>query len=375
VASPWDEIRRDFPAVTRHVYLNAAAAGPTPRPVREAVTEFLREMEEDGDLYWESWIEHRESVRARVAAFVGAEADEIAFVPNTSTGMNLIVDLLGEDGAVLSHELEFPAVTLPWIHRGIPVHLLPAVEGLVRLESFSLAGAPRAATIAISHVEFSNGCRQDLEAFGRLKAHRSLVVSGSQAVGAFPVDVRRCRIDALACAGHKWLCAGYGAGFLYVSRELLARRAPRMVGWLSVERPFSFDNRQVRLLSSARRHELGCPSFAPIFALGAAVEYLAGIGIEAIAARVLELNLYLTFRLQRAGFEVLSPGGEHRSGQTLVALPQPRGAAEFLQERGILVTRKREGVRISTHFFNNEEDIEACVNALVEQRSAPAAGH
>src|SRR5262245_447136 len=143
MSSPWDEVRRDFPAVTRYVYLNAAAAGPTPRPVREAVTQFLREMEEDGDLYWESWIEHRETVRQRVAAFIGAEADEIAFVPNTSTGMNLIVDLLGEDGAVLSHELEFPAVTLPWIHRGIPVHLLPAVEGVVRLEALWLGGGPR----------------------------------------------------------------------------------------------------------------------------------------------------------------------------------------------------------------------------------------
>lgn len=372
MASPWDEIRRDFPAVGRHVYLNAAAAGPTPRPVREAVTEFLREMEEDGDLYWESWIEHRESVRERVAALIGAEADEIAFVPNTSTGMNLIVDMLGEDGAVLSHELEFPTVTLPWIHRGIPVHLLPAVEGVVRHESFAAAGAPRAATIAISHVEFSNGCRQDLEAFGRLKAHRHLVVSGSQSLGAFPVDVQRCRIDALATAGHKWLCAGYGAGFMYASRELIARRPPRMVGWLSVERPFAFDNRQVRLLSSNRRNELGCPAFAPIFALGAAVEYLSGIGIEAIAARILELNMYLTFRLEREGFEVLSPGGEHRSGQTLVALPDPSHAADFLQERGILVTRKREGIRISTHFFNNEEDIEACVGGLVEQRAGRA---
>jgi selenocysteine lyase/cysteine desulfurase len=368
MAPPWDEIRRDFPAVTRHVYLNAAAGGPTPRPVREAVGVFLRELEEDGDLYWESWIEHREAVRGRVAALIGAEADEIAFVPNTSTGLNLVVDMVGEDGAVLSHELEFPAVTLPWIHRGIPVHLLPAVEGIVRLESFSLAGAPRAATIAISHVEFSNGCRQDLEALGRLKAHRHLVVSGSQSVGAFPVDVRRCRIDALASAGHKWLCAGYGAGFLYVSRELLARRAPRMVGWLSVERPFAFDNRQVRLLPSNRRHELGCPNFAPIFALGAAVEYLTNIGMEAIAARILELNMYLTARLEREGFEVLSPGGEHRSGQTLVALADPREATEYLQERGILVTRKREGVRISTHFFNNEEDIETCVAALVEHR-------
>jgi selenocysteine lyase/cysteine desulfurase len=370
MAPPWDEIRRDFPAVLRHVYLNAAAAGPTPRPVREAVTQFLREMEEDGDIYWESWIEHSEAVRARVAGLIGAQADEIAFVPNTSTGVNLIVDMLGDDGAVLSSELEFPGVTLPWIHRGIPVHLLPAVEGIVRLESFALAGAPRAATIALSHVEFSNGCRQDLEALGRLKGHRNLVVSGSQSVGAFPVDVRRCHVDALACAGHKWLCAGYGAGFLYVSRELLARRPPRMVGWLSVEHPFAFDNRRVRLLSTSRRHELGCPSFAPIFALGAAVEYLGGIGIDAIAARILELNMYLTARLEREGFELLSPGGEHRSGQTLVALADPRQAAEYLNERGILITRKREGVRIATHFFNNEEDIEACVAALVDHRDA-----
>jgi len=90
-----------------------------------------------------------------------------------------------------------------------------------------------------------------------------------------------------------------------------------------------------------------------------------GIGIDAIAARVLELNLYLTLQLERNGFDVLSPAGEHRSGQTLVALPQPRRAAEFLAERGVLVTQKPQGVRISTHFFNNEQDIDACLRGLV----------
>jgi cysteine desulfurase/selenocysteine lyase len=370
--SLWEEVRRDFPAAQRHVYLNAAAAGPTPRPVRETVGVFYRELEEGGDEYWTSWLEHRERVRGRVAALIGAEAGEVAFVPDTSTGMNLIVDLLANDGAVLSHELEFPAVTLPWIHRGVPVHLLPAVEGVVRLESFSVMGAPRAATLAISHVEFSNGCRQDLEAFGRLKAQRNLVVCGSQSLGAFPVDVRRCRIDALATGGHKWLCAGYGAGFVYMSRELLARRPPRAVGWLSVEDPYAFDNRTVRLLSTARRHELGCPAFAGAFALGAAVDYMAALGIDAIAARVLELNLYLTFRLEREGFVVLSPGGEHRSGQTLCAMPDGARAAAFLRERDILVTEKPQGVRISTHLFNNEQDIDACVDGLVEYRSSLA---
>jgi selenocysteine lyase/cysteine desulfurase len=241
---------------------------------------------------------------------------------------------------------------------------MPAVEGVLRLESFSAEYAPRAASIAISHVQFSNGCRQDLDAFGALKAERNLVVCGSQSVGAFPVDVRRSRIDALACAGHKWLCAGYGAGFCYVSRELLERHPPRSIGWLSVEDPFAFDNRQYRLLRSNRRSELGCPPFPGILALGAAVRYLQTIGMAAIAERVLELNSYLTLCLEHAGFGVLSPGGPHRSGQTLVEVPEPARAAEFLREHGILVTPKPEGVRVATHFFNTESDVDICVRGL-----------
>ena len=71
---------------------------------------------------------------------------------------------------MLSDELEFPTVTLPWIHRGVPVHFMPAVEGVLRIESFAASQAPRAATICVSHVQFSNGCRQDLDAFGRSRA-------------------------------------------------------------------------------------------------------------------------------------------------------------------------------------------------------------
>ncbi len=119
-----------------------------------------------------------------------------------------------------------------------------------------------------------------------------------------------------------------------MSRALLAQRPPRAVGWLSVENPYAFDNRQMRILASNARTELGCPPFGPIFALGAAVEYLTAIGADAIAERVLELNMYLTARLSDAAFEVLSPGGEHRSGQTLVALAEPAQAARVPARAG-----------------------------------------
>lgn len=365
----WEDVRGDFPGTTGgRVYLDAAATSLTPRPVREAVAAFHRELEDGGDRDWDAWMERREAVRRRVARFVGADVGEIAFVANTSTGMNLIADLLEDDGPVLSDELEFPAVTLPWIHRDVLVRFVPAVEGVLRIESFAEGEAPRSATIAISHVQFSNGCRQDLDAFGRIKGKRHLVVCASQSLGAFPVDVRRSRIDALATAGHKWLCAGYGAGFCYIRKGLLETRPPRAIGWMSGRQPFHFDNRLVDLLDTNARTEVGCPPFAQILALGAAVEYLAGIGMDRIAERVLALNTCLTDGLAQESFEVLSPGGESRSGETLVRLPEPRRAWEFLRERSIQVTPKPEGLRISTHFYNNEQDVEACVRALVEYR-------
>ena len=370
MGSVWEEVRQDFPALEWQVYLNAASASPIPRPVRAAADGFYGEMEAGGDHDWETWMERRERVRARVADFVGAEAGEIAFVPNTSTGMNLIVDLLGDDGPVLSDELEFPTVTLPWLHRGIPVHFMPAVEGILHLDSFRAGQAPRAATLCLSHVQFSNGCRQDLDAFAKLKGDRYFVVCGSQALGAFPLDVKKTAIDAFVTSGHKWLCAGYGTGFCYVKREILEKKPPRAIGWISGERPYVFDNRHIEIKKTFARSEMGCPAFAQIFALGAAVDYLTGLGKAAIAERVLALNMYLTSRLQRRDFEVLSPGGDHRSGATLVAVSDPGQAARFLAERNISVTEKPEGLRIATHFYNDERDIDTCVEALIAYRAS-----
>lgn len=364
----WEDVRRDFPVLADYVYLNTAAAGPTPRPVREAVATYYRELEEGGDLHWDDWLERREQVRSALARFIGAHPDEVAFVANTSEGVNLVADLFGGDGGLLTDELEFPTLTLPWIQRGVALHFLPAIEGVIHAEMFHEGGAPRAATLLVSHVQFSNGCRQDLDAFGRLKGSRHFVACASQSAGAFPIDVERSQLDALVCSGHKWLCAGYGAGFVYVRRSHLSR-PQRWVGWLSMEDPFRFDNTRVQLLPSARRFEVGCPSFAGIFALGAALQYLQDIGIRPIATRVLELNAYLVARLHAKGFEVLSPQGPHQSGETLVALPEPEMAAAFLKERSVLVTPKPEGVRIATHFFNNDADVDACLRAMLEYRS------
>lgn len=365
----WESIRRDFP-ITEHVsYLNSAAAGPVSRPVMEAATGFYVEMMESADARWDEWLERREVVRRRIAEFINAEPEEIGLTVNTSSGMNLIVDALEGRGDVISCELEFPVSTITWMQRGTRVHLVKAVDGELRMEDVRRAMNDETAIICLSHVQYSNGFRVDLEELGNNKNDHALVINASQALGAFEIDVKRMRIDALCATGHKWMLSAYGSGFVYLSRRLLDETRARRIGWLSVEDPFGDRNREYVVRNdAAARAELGCPHFAGIFALGASVDYLMKLGRQPIEQRVLALNRYLTERLSEEGWPVLSPlrHESSRSGETLVQVERPKRTVAHLAQRNIAVTEKPQGMRISTHFFNNQADIERLIIALNE---------
>jgi selenocysteine lyase/cysteine desulfurase len=368
----WDEIRRDFPVLEQTAYLNSAAAGPLPRPVMEAASGYYREMMEEGDARWDEWLERREMVRRRVAEFINAEPDEIALTTNTSSGMNIILDALEGRGEVISCELEFPVSTITWLHRGIHVNMVKAFEGEIRVEDVRRAMNEKTAIICLSHVQYSNGFRSNLEQLGLGKGNHALVVNASQSAGAFEIDVKRMQIDALCATGHKWMLSGYGSGFVYLSRKVLDETRARAIGWLSVEEPFGDGNEEFRVRTdAAARVELGCPHFAGIFALGAAVDYLLKIGTREIEQRVLKLNRHLTVRLEEEGWRVLSPLRDEgaRSGETLVAAERPKRVVAHLARRGIVVTEKPQGIRVATHFFNNEADIERLIAALSEIRA------
>jgi selenocysteine lyase/cysteine desulfurase len=283
--------------------------------------------------------------------------------------MNLIVDALETRGEVISNELEFPVSTLPWMNRGIDVHFVRAVAGKIDIEDIHRKMNQRSGVISISHVQFSNGFRMNLEELGNAKREHALVVNASQSAGVFEIDVKRMKIDALCSTGHKWMLSGYGSGFVYISKELQTLSRQRTIGWLSVQDPYGTKNDEVHLRHDvAARAELGCPHFAGIFALGASIELMQSIGMANIEARALELNRTLTARLDEIGWRVLSPLGEEkfRSAETLVAAEDPAQVVSQLASQKIFVTEKPQGFRVATHFFNNEEDIEELSHGLHE---------
>ncbi|HKZ78107.1 MAG TPA: aminotransferase class V-fold PLP-dependent enzyme [Pyrinomonadaceae bacterium] len=363
----WNTIREQIPVTRRIAYLNSAAAGPLPRATEAAATRYYQQMMDDGDVHWEEWLAQREQVRHKVARFINADPEEIGLTTNTSSGMNLIVDALAGRGEVISCDLEFPVSTLPWMHRRIPVHLVQSVAGEVRLRDIRRAMNARTGIISISHVQFSSGFRIDVEELSRNKGAHALVVNASQSAGVFEIDVRRMGIDALCATGHKWMLSGYGSGFVYLNRELLSDTRPRAIGWLSVKEPYADRNNEIHLRpDAAARAELGCPHFAGIFALGASLDLLLTTGIKSIEERALTLNRRLTDRLHEEGWKILSPLDTEsaRSAETLVALENPGQAVTMLVERGVIVTQKPQGIRVATHFFNNEEDIERLIEGL-----------
>ncbi len=367
----WARIRADFPVTERLAYLNSAAAGPVPRVGLAAALRFYQETLETGDAHWFEWLRRREGARGALARLINAEPDEIAFTTNTSSGMNLIVDALAGRGEVISCQLEFPVSTLPWLHRGTRVHRLNARDGVLTADDVCAAMSDRTGVICLSHVQYSNGFRADLAEIGARKGGHAFVVNAAQSAGVLELDVRRMRIDALCATGHKWLLGGYGSGFVYLSRELLAATEPRAISWLSVADPFAMRNDEYRVRGdAAARSEQGCPHFGGIFALGAAVEYGLEIGPAQIERRALAINKLLTDSLTEAGWRVLSPlmDESHRSAETLVAAAEPERVAHHLHRRGIAVTQKPEGIRVATHFFNNEDDIARLVAALAEVR-------
>ena len=364
----WEKIRCDFPITKRFTYLDHAAASPMPKPVHEAALRYYDELAGFADFSWNRWIARREEVRRKVASFIHAKPDEIAFTSSTSHGMNLIAELISCEGEVLTNTMEFPATTIPWIYRRAKLKFLKPNRGIISIDQLKQNLSPRIKTILTSFVQFQNGSRQDLAALGKIKGNRFFVVNATQGFGYLPIDVKRAKIDFLTTNSYKWLMAGYGGGILYVNRKWIRKFKPSSAGWRSAPDPEAFDNRHAFLKQEASRYEYGCPPFPHIFAIGAAIEYLSEIGISNVWKRIYALTHFLIDQLQKSGFKILSPlEPSFRSGIVVFSVKNPEKLTNQLLAKRIYVSARGGGIRVAPHIYNTEEEIKRLIQVLKKE--------
>jgi cysteine desulfurase/selenocysteine lyase len=391
------EVRELFPALSRCVWLNAAASSPLCTPVAAAMKAHLDETQQAGDVGFPRWLAFKEALRERTARFLGATASEVAFTPSTSFGFHVVAELLLARGIteVLCVEGEFPSTTVPLLARGLTLRVARRrSDGSTPVEDLRSALRPTTGAVAVSAVQYASGYRVDLPALAadcRAKG-LALCVNAAQALGQVPLDVRRLDASFLCATSHKWLFGGYGTGLLYARRDLLDAGPLPLAGWLSVRKDALWDSfpalhrvddergftvRGAALRREASALELGTHGFSGLYGLDAALGIHEAVGIETTQRHVRNLQALLREGLRDQGFTPNAPDqGAHGSG--ICVVPVSGGADEvvraLLREAGIATTARGGGLRVSTHVFNDERDVRALLEALRTLKVSPPQG-
>jgi cysteine desulfurase / selenocysteine lyase len=367
-------LRTAMPVTEKWAYFDHAAVAPLTQPATDAMSRWLAQASEEGDTTWLEWSRQLSACRTSTAHMIGAGEHEIALVPNTTTGINLVVEGFpwqpGDNVITLADE--FPTNLYPWMNlakRGVETRLVPTDEGRVSPDQIAAYCDERTRVVSISWVCYSNGCRRALKPIADV-AHESgalFLVDAIQGLGVFPLDVKASEIDVLAADGHKWLLGPEGAGIAYIHEGWLERLEPIGVGWNSVVNAGQFDQIELKLKDSASRYEGGTYNMAGFIGLGASVQLLESLGIENIAAAVLEFTDMAVNELSKIGAKVFSPReGEQRSGIVLFDLPgrNPQQIRKECLAQGVALNCRAGRLRLSAHAYNNLADLERLLSIL-----------
>ena len=366
----WRQYADQFPVRQRLVYLNHAAVSPLCRPAAEAMRWLAADAMEYGSLRYGQWLETYEGLRVAAARLIGAGKNEIALMKNTSEGISTIaIGLNWRAGdKIVAFREEFPSNYYPWKRleeTGVQVAWLSYLDPLERIDQ----ACRGARLLAISFVQYLSGHRVDLEAIGEI-CHRhgcAFVVDAIQGLGAFPVDVRRAHIDALAADGHKWMLGPEGCGILFVSQEFQESVRPVEFGWTNVAGYADYASRDMTLRQDAGRYECGTLNTIGCYGLRASIELLLEVGVETVALAVQRLGDLVAEGVQAKGYEVLSQRTP-ANGAGIVSFRKAGLEASAIMQKlsaaGVTAAPRQGWVRVSPHFYISPDDIGRMLEAL-----------
>ena len=370
------EIRSQFPALERYTYLNSAAVSPLPRAAIEATISQLNDVANHGSEHYTEWIATKDRSRALLAEMLKVRPEQVAFMRNTSDGFASVangIDWKSGDN-IVSFEGEFPANFYPWRmtrdRYGVELRLCPERAGRIDLDEFTSLIDSNTKLVAISAVQFASGFRADLERIGRAarEVDALFAVDIIQALGACGFDLPSQYVDIASGASHKWLCAPEGCGMLYLSDRAREMLEPSFVGWISVETPWDFADREQPFKQNALALESGTGASALFYGLEESLKLLSTTGLDRIENYLDGLTDQLCDSLAGKRYNILSsraPG--ERS--PIVCVQHSDGIhcneiAKKLQSENIIVSPRGDRLRIAPHFYNNSEDIDRLIDAL-----------
>jgi cysteine desulfurase / selenocysteine lyase len=396
----WEKIRGEFPILREEVkgqpiiYFDNAASSQKPRAVIDAIARYYehdnanvhRGLHELSNRATEAY----EGARAKVARYLNAaSADEIVFTRGTTEGINLVAQAWGghfvrQGDVILLTEMEHHSNLVPWQllaqRTGARLRFVPVNDdGTLALDQLGALLTPEVKVFAFTHISNSLGTINpvaELCAAARAVGAVSLV-DAAQSSGHLPIDVQAMGCDFLVFSGHK-MCAPTGSGVLYGRRDILAAMPPWHGGG---EMIVSVTYESATYKEPPHRFEAGTPNVAGAVGLGAAIDYLEGIGRERIFQHDLDLARYAMDRMDAMdGVRILGPR-EQRGGLVgfVMDCAHPHDLTTFANEQGLALRgghhcnqplmrkMKLPGTnRASFYFYNTRAEVDRMIEILAD---------
>ena len=377
-----DEAERTalFPVSRQTAFFAHAGVTPLPKPAADAMCQYITRSSETEQEFAEVLRDVKQA-RKTCAAFIGAEADEIALLGPTSLGLSLFANGLPwkEGDEVLCYQGDYPANVYPWLdlrRRGVRIRSLePERPGEITSDLVENALTERTRLVALASCHFFSGYRIDVSAIGQLLRGRGVLfsVDAIQTLGAFPLTVEH--VDFLSADAHKWMLGPMAIGIVFVARRHFELLRPTLLGAWNVRSPNYIAQPEVEFVPTAQRYEPGVLNIAGVYGMKAAIDLIMAHGIDEIAARLLELKAHLLRGLDALEFEILGPReGSTASSITTFSHARADAASLFaeLAENKITASLRydasaRSYLRFSPHFYNREEEIDRAVSVLKQQ--------
>ncbi len=374
-----ERVRQAFPVLQDVVYLNVGTYGIMPEPALVDFQAMQADFERRGVASNHLFGRKAEETRKRIAAMIGAQAEEIAFTRNATDGINLVlagIDWQPGDEVITTDE-EHEAMMHPLLYlqrtRGIRAKLVqvsPDAESMLpRLEEVR---TQKTRLVAMSLVTCETGTRLPGQAISRWAAGQNLLClfDGAQASGAFPLDMGKLGCDFYASNGHKWLGGPKGTGFFYGKLDKLVQLNPAHVGAGSLQR-VEIPSGVAEPFLTGQRFEFGTRAWPLYAGLGSSLDWFESLGWENVYGHIAALSAYFKeCILQQPFLRLLTPlPFEASSGLTsFVVEGHVAGqVSQALRERWkmhVRVIPHFNAIRISTAHFNNTQDIDMLMAGL-----------
>ena len=355
------KIIKQFPVLSQYTYVNTATSGLLYDGLldwrQEHDLDFLiggSKMKIKGHLLISE-------TRNSIGKFFGCKANNVALVPNFSIGLNLLLEGMEATRNVLLLEGDYPSVNWPFETRECVTYYLKVTDALEE-NIYDRIKKDNINVLALSLVQWLNGIKVDLEFLRNLKKDFPdlvIIADGTQFLGTEIFNFEDSGIDVLGASSYKWLLGGYGNGFLMFAEDTHSKFKCRSTGFNAADG----DMEAKEKISFAKQFEPGHLDTFNFGSLNYSLGFLSDIGMDNIAEQIKKLSIKAKGELENLGMleESVVKRKEHSS---IFNIPGDKELYAKFLEHDVVCAQRGNGIRLSFHFYNTENEIDKIIGIL-----------